>query len=129
MSKRILVVDDEEVISVYLQKKLEKLGYDVTVANDGEKALNVAVNEKPDIVLMDVKLPRMTGTDVCRLLKADNNTRNIPVILLSAKAQPAEIKAGLDAGADRYMCKPASFPAILDAIHTLEGLAQSGHQE
>ncbi|HPX60197.1 MAG TPA: response regulator [Deltaproteobacteria bacterium] len=120
MSKKILVVDDEEVISAYLQKKLEKLGYCTIVANDGEKALNAAINEKPDIVLMDVKLPRMTGTDVCRLLKTDPKTANIPVILLSAKAQPAEIQAGLDAGADKYLCKPASFPEILETIRSFE---------
>jgi CheY-like chemotaxis protein len=112
-STTILVVDDEATISTYLQKKLTKLGYEVSVAEDGEKALELAFSLRPDIILMDVKLPRMTGTEVCRRVKADQRTAAIPVLLLSAKAQPAEIREGLAAGADRYLCKPISFPDIL----------------
>lgn len=117
----ILVVDDEETISSYLQRKLAKLGYSVSVAADGDKALELARSLLPDIILMDVKLPKMAGTEVCRKLKGDRRTAGIPVLLLSAKAQPAEIREGLEAGADRYLCKPISFPDILAelrAFHT-----------
>lgn len=114
---KILVVDDEEVISAYLQRKLVKLGYSVDLAGDGEMALNLAIATMPDIILMDVKLPKLTGTEVCKRLKADEKAKGIRVILLSAKAQPEEIQEGFDAGADDYLCKPMSFPDILTRIN------------
>ena len=117
----ILVVDDEEAISAYLQRKLAKQGYSVQVAEDGEMAWDLAVSTLPDIILMDVKLPKLTGAEVCKRLKADERTRRIPVLLLSAKAQPDEIQEGLDAGADDYLCKPMSFPDILERIKSYEG--------
>jgi DNA-binding response OmpR family regulator len=113
---KILVVDDEETISSYLQRKLVKLGYEVRVAGDGEAARELAFSTQPDLILMDVKLPKLTGTEVCRQLKADDRTKDIPILLLSAKAQPAEIQEGIAAGADRYLCKPISFPDILSEI-------------
>ena len=113
---KILVVDDEETISSYLHKKLTKLGYAVTVAQDGEEALARAFATLPDIILMDVKMPKLAGTEVCRRLKADQRTSGISILLLSAKAQPAEIQEGLQAGANRYLCKPISFPDILAEI-------------
>lgn len=118
----ILVVDDEETISSYLQRKLTKLGYSVAVAEDGEKALELAFSTLPDVILMDVKLPKLTGTEACRRLKADPRTAAIPILLLSAKAQPAEIREGLDAGADRYLCKPISFPDILAHLRAFDNL-------
>jgi two-component system phosphate regulon response regulator PhoB len=120
--EKILVVDDEEAISSYLQRKLTKLGYSVCVAADGESAVALAFSTLPDIILMDVKLPKLTGTEACRKLKDDERTRAIPVLLLSAKAQPAEIQAGLDAGADKYLCKPMSFPDILAEIREFENV-------
>lgn len=119
-TKTILVVDDEEIISSYLQRKLVKLGYTVYVAGDGEQALELALNHVPDIMLLDVKLPKLTGTEVCRRLKSDQRTRQIRILMLSAKAQAAEIKEGIEAGADKYLCKPISFPAILDEINSYE---------
>lgn len=119
-TKTILVVDDEEIISSYLQRKLVKLGYTVYVAGDGEQALELALNHVPDIMLLDVKLPKLTGTEVCRKLKSDQRTRQIRILMLSAKAQAAEIKEGIEAGADKYLCKPISFPAILDEINSYE---------
>jgi DNA-binding response OmpR family regulator len=116
----ILVVDDEETISSYLQRKLTKLGYAVAVAEDGEKALELAFSLVPDIILMDVKMPKLSGTEVCRRLKADRRTAAIPVLLLSAKAQPVEIQEGLEAGANRYLCKPISFPDILAELRAFE---------
>ena len=117
---KILVVDDEEAISSYLQRKFTKLGYSVCVADDGEKALTTAFSVLPDVVLLDMKLPRLNGAEVCRRLKADERTKNIRVLILSAKAQPAEIREGLDAGADEYLCKPLSFPDILSVIRSYE---------
>jgi two-component system, OmpR family, alkaline phosphatase synthesis response regulator PhoP len=118
--KKILVVDDEEPISSYLQKKFTKLGFIVYIAGDGEEALNQAFSNLPDIILLDVKLPKLTGTEVCRILKSDERTKLISIIMLSAKAQSFEIQQGLEAGADRYLCKPVSFPDILREIQALE---------
>lgn len=118
--EKILVVDDEEIISSYLHRKLVKLGYTVYVAGDGEKALDLATSRIPDIILLDVKLPKLTGIEVCKRLKVDQRTKHIPVLMLSAKAQTAEIREGIEAGADKYLCKPISFPAILDEIRSYE---------
>jgi len=117
---KILVVDDEKPIYTYLQKKLTKLGYTVFTAEDGEEALSQAFANMPDLVLLDVKLPKMSGIEVCKRLKGDESMKNIPILLLSARAQSSEIKEGLDAGADKYLCKPMSFPDILREIQSFD---------
>lgn len=124
--QKILVVDDEKSISSYLQRKLSKLGYTVYTAEDGEKALELAFSHFPHLVLLDVKLPRLDGYEVCRRLKADERTRKTPVLMLSARAQQAEIQRGLEAGADRYLCKPMSFPDILKQIQSFENRESAG---
>jgi DNA-binding response OmpR family regulator len=117
---KILVVDDEVTISSYLQKKFTKLGYKVGVANDGKDAIEQSISMLPDIILLDVKLPKLNGIEVCKRLKSDDRTRHIPIIMLSAKAQSFEIRQGLEAGADKYLCKPVSFPDILKEIQVFE---------
>ncbi len=117
---KVLIVDDEKLISSYLHRKLSKLGYTVYIANDGEEALSQAFEYLPDLVLLDVKLPKLDGLSVCRQLKADARTSKIPVMILSAKAQSEEIQAGLAAGVDRYLCKPLGFPDILHEIRQFE---------
>lgn len=118
--EKILVVDDEPTIHSYLQRKLGKLGYTVYVAEDGETALEQAFAHLPDLILLDVKLPRMDGCEVCRRLKSDARTKETPVFILSAKAQQKEIEEGLEAGATKYLCKPMGFPDILMEIQSLE---------
>jgi len=118
--KKILVVDDDEPISSYLLRKFTKLGYTVYLAEDGEEAVQQAFSNLPDIILLDVKLPKLSGIEVCKRLKADDRTKCIPVIMLSAKAQTFEINEGLKAGADKYLCKPISFPAILEEIRAYD---------
>lgn len=118
--RQILVVDDEKTISAYLQRKLGKLGYTVYTAEDGEKALELAFAHVPDLVLLDVKLPKLDGYEVCKRLRADQRTAGIAILVLSAKAQQAEIQQGIAAGADRYLCKPMSFPDILKHIQAFE---------
>ena len=118
--KKILVADDEEAISLYLERKLEKLGYSVFVAGDGEEALDLAFSNNPDLILLDVKMPKIGGIEVCKKLKSDNRTKHCSIIVLSAKAQSGEIQEGLDAGADKYLCKPIGFPDILKEIQEFE---------
>jgi len=118
--KKILVVDDEKSIHSYLQRKLRKLGYSVYIAEDGEEALSKAISLLPDIVLLDIKIPKLNGIEVCKRLKSDDGTKNIPILMLSAKAQSEEIEEGLKAGADKYLCKPISFPDILKEVRIYE---------
>jgi DNA-binding response OmpR family regulator len=117
--KKILVVDDEEPIYTYLQKKLSKVGFNVFLATDGEAALAQAFNNLPDVILLDVKLPKLNGIEVCKRLKAGERTKDIPILILSAKTQAREIKEGLQAGALKYLCKPISFPDLLKEITAL----------
>lgn len=119
-TRKILVVDDEKPIYTYLEKKLTKLGYTVFTAADGEEAMAQAFAKLPHLVLLDVKLPKMNGLEVLRRLKSDQRTKEIPVLILSAKAQSKEIQEGLAAGADKYLCKPLSFPDILREIQAFE---------
>jgi len=118
--KKILVVDDEKSIHSYLQRKLSKLGYSVYVAEDGEEALSQAFSLLPDLVLLDIKIPKLNGIEVCKRLKSDDGTKDIPVLMLSAKAQSEEIEEGLKAGADKYLCKPIGFPDILKEVRIYE---------
>ncbi len=118
--RNILVIDDEKTVHAYLQRKLTRLGYTVVVAEDGEEALEHAFSHIPDIILLDVKIPRLNGIEVCKKLKSDQRTQHIPIIMLSAKAQSGEIKEGLEAGADRYLCKPVGFPDIVREIRAYE---------
>jgi two-component system phosphate regulon response regulator PhoB/two-component system alkaline phosphatase synthesis response regulator PhoP len=117
---KILVVDDEDNISSYLSRKLSKLGYEVFVASDGETAIDITFSRLPDIVLLDVKLPKMNGYEVCHKIKSNDQTRLTPVIMLSAKTQGNEIQQGLDAGCDLYLTKPIGFPDILQHIRSFE---------
>jgi len=116
---KILVVDDEMPISSYLQRKLLKQGYTVYLADNGEEALRQAFTHLPDLVLLDVKLPKLNGIEVCKRLRSDDRTTRAGIIMLSAKAQSVEVQQGLDAGADRYLCKPVGFPEILEEIHQI----------
>ncbi|HEY5984631.1 MAG TPA: response regulator transcription factor [Anaerolineales bacterium] len=109
---KILIAEDEPDIRELVTFMLRFAGYEVVAASNGEDAVRTASREIPDLVLMDVRMPRMTGYDACRLMKANPELRDVPVVFLSAKGQDAEIQSGLDAGAEEYLLKPFS-PAEL----------------
>ena len=114
MSKTILLVDDEPHVLEVLRVTLEDLGFRTLEAADGPGALNVARQENPDLVVLDVMLPSMSGLEVCRTLKeSDSGT---PVILLTARSGEEDEKAGMDAGADRYLTKPFSPLTLLTEV-------------
>ena len=104
--KRILAVDDEPHILKLVAFSLKSGGYEVLEATDGLSAIHVACAEQPDLVLMDVMMPALDGYEACRRLKADPQTAEIPVIMLTAKTQTAEQQTGMDAGASGYITKP-----------------------
>jgi DNA-binding response OmpR family regulator len=108
MKATILIVDDEADVVDLLRYKLHGAGYDVLVSADGLEALAIARDRRPDLIVLDLMLPEMSGEEVCRRLKAEPDTAAIPVLMLTAKAQPAERVAGLEIGADDYITKPFS---------------------
>ena len=109
---KILIAEDERDIRDLITFTLGFAGYEVVAAANGEEAVTLARQEIPDLVLMDVRMPRMTGYDACRLMKANPDLQDVPVVFLSAKGQETEIQSGLDAGAEEYLLKPFS-PAEL----------------
>lgn len=116
--KKILVVDDEDYIREHLARHLRKLGCEVIEANNGRDALEKVCNH-PDVILMDVKMPEMNGFEATKILKGNDDTADIPIVILSAKAQDSEMEEGRACGADGYLTKPASFPSILETIQEL----------
>ena len=105
---KILIAEDERDIRDLITYTLQFAGYEVVSAGDGEEAVQLTLLEKPDLVLLDVRMPRMNGYEACKAIKADEKTKGIPVVFLSAKGQEAEIQAGMQAGAVEYMVKPFS---------------------
>jgi DNA-binding response OmpR family regulator len=103
---KILVADDERDIRELIGFTLRFAGFDVVLTADGTEAIEKAPLEQPDLILLDVRMPRITGYEVCRQLKENPATSGIPIVFLSAKGQEAEIKQGLDVGAVEYIVKP-----------------------
>ncbi len=114
--KRILIVEDEPAIRAILHKRLEANGYEVMDAEDGEEGLALARREKPDLILLDLMLPKRDGYSVCRLLKFDQRYRHIPVVMLTARAQEKDRKLGQQTGADAYVTKPFDAGELLAIV-------------
>lgn len=117
--KRILVVDDEPELVELVKMRLEANGYDVMTACDGQEGLDQARNGCPDLVILDLMLPRLNGYEVCRLLKFDQKFQAIPIIILTARAQEKDERLGLECGANVYVRKPFSAAELLDRIGQL----------
>ena len=117
--ERILVVDDEEDILELIGYNLAREGYRTETAKDGETALEKARRDTPDLILLDLMLPGIDGLEVCRLLKGDPLTSSIPVMMLTAKGEDADIVAGLELGADDYITKPFSPRVLLARIRAV----------
>jgi CheY-like chemotaxis protein len=115
----ILVADNDEDILTLVALRLERLGHEVVLARDGAEALERAKRELPDLCVLDVMMPRLTGYEVTRSLRRDPATRAIPVILLTARVQEADVEHGLQAGADAYVRKPFSPKELREQIDAL----------
>jgi len=119
MSKKvILAVDDEPNILLSIEFILDMEGYEVHTARDGDEALEVAERVRPDLILLDINMPRKDGYEVCRILRGRADMAGIKVIMLTAKGQTLERKKGLEVGADEYVTKPFSADELLSAIKT-----------
>jgi DNA-binding response OmpR family regulator len=115
-SKKILVVDDEVVTTELAKAFLERHGYTVLIAHDGEKAIELALSEKPDLILLDVILPKIDGFEVCKSLKNNERMDGIPILLFTAKGLSRDVEKGKEAGADEYIIKPFSGRALIATI-------------
>ena len=118
---RILIAEDEPDIRELVAFTLRFAGHEVVATSNGEEALHKASEYIPDIILMDVRMPRMTGYDACRAMKADPLLKNIPVVFLSAKGQDSEIQTGLEAGAEEYLLKPFAPDQLTERVKAILG--------
>jgi len=119
MGKNILVADDEEHLGFMVKFKLEKSGYDVTWKMDGNEAFQEIQTNKPDLIILDVMMPGMTGYEVLEKIKADSGLKNIPVIMLTAKGQETDVVKGIEMGASDYMIKPFRPAELLVRVKRL----------
>jgi two-component system phosphate regulon response regulator PhoB len=119
MAPHVLVVEDEDALSALLQYNLDKEGYQVTVAADGEEALVVIDEAQPDLIVLDWMLPQVSGVEVCRRLRARPETRNMPIIMLTARGEETDRIRGLDTGADDYIVKPFSMSELAARIRAV----------
>lgn len=117
--KKILVVEDDPHVLQTLKDRLESNGYEVTTAEDGEIGLAKAKTESPDLIILDIMLPKKHGYTICWLLKFEKKYRHIPIIMLTARTQEADMALGKDVGADAYICKPFDMEALLAKISEL----------
>ena len=121
--KKILVVEDDPHVLQTLKDRLESQGYEVITAKDGEIGLTRAKVESPDLILLDVMLPIKHGYTICWFLKSEEKYRHIPIIMLTARTQAADIALGKDVGADAYITKPYDMETLLSKISELLGSA------
>ena len=121
MGKRILIVDDEPDILKVAVYRLKKAGYEVISAEDGGTGLNLAFKEKPDLILLDLRLPVMDGFDVCQQLKSNPEFKNIPVILFTASSDKAVEEKAKEIGADGHLMKPFEPQELLEIVKRFIG--------
>jgi two-component system, OmpR family, phosphate regulon response regulator PhoB len=112
VTPKILVVEDEDALATLLHYNLDKEGYDVALAPDGEEALTQVSERLPDLIVLDWMLPKVSGIEVCRRLRARSETRNVPIIMLTARGEESDRIRGLDTGADDYIIKPFSMSEL-----------------
>lgn len=121
-NKKILVVDDEEMTTELAKTFLEKHGFVVVIAKDGEEALKIAHDEVPDLILLDVMLPTIDGFEVCKQLKSNDTFKKTPILMFTAKGLSSDMEKGEAAGADEYIVKPFSGKALVATIRKHLGI-------
>lgn len=119
MAKKILIIDDSPTTVNILKSQLEESGYEVLTANDGSAGLVLMRQKHPDLVILDVNMPGLQGTEVCRIAKADFQLKNTPVVFLTVASQREDIEKGSKSGADAYITKPYDLPDLLEVIKKL----------
>lgn len=123
MTKKVLIVDDEPNIVISLEFLMKKEGFEVAVASDGEEALAKIAAFRPDLVLLDVMMPKKSGFEVCEALRADTSLPGLLIVMLTAKGRDTEVAKGLAIGADAYVTKPFSTKELVARVKTMLGLS------
>lgn len=129
MKSKILIVEDEKDLIKLLEYNLKKAGFEVVSALDGPEAIKLAREKKPDLVILDIMLPSLEGTEVCKMLKQDESTTNIPIIMLSAKGEEVDRIVGFELGADDYITKPFSPRELILRVKAILKRSTSGSIE
>ena len=127
MNKKILITEDSPTILAITKDTLESVGYSVICAVDGQEGLDKARKEMPDLIILDLMLPKIDGYKVCRMLKFDERYKKIPVILLTARAGETDVKLGREVGADAYIIKPFEPEILLSKITELLNRSEDGN--
>jgi DNA-binding response OmpR family regulator len=122
--RTILVVDDDRTITVLLEKYLQKNGYEVTAVNEASEGLEFAMTRKPDLIILDVMMPIINGFNFCRLINAEEDSKDIPIILLTSRNKLKDIEIGLEMGAEAYLIKPLNIEELLRTIKVIESAEQ-----
>ncbi|HHL72584.1 MAG TPA: response regulator [Bacteroidetes bacterium] len=121
MAKRILIIEDYPHIVDILRMRLESSGYEVLSAYDGKEGLRKAREEKPDLIILDVMLPKLNGFKVCRLLKFDAKYQHIPIFMLTSRKKQSDIETGKETGAEEYIVKPYEISELMELIERYLG--------
>jgi two-component system alkaline phosphatase synthesis response regulator PhoP len=116
---KILIAEDEPDIRDLVAFTLRFAGYEVVTCSNGEEAVELANKELPDLILLDVRMPRLTGYDACKKIKENPQLKDIPVVFLSAKGQESEIQSGMEAGAEEYLLKPFAPDQLTDRVRSI----------
>jgi len=119
MSKKVLIVDDEPNIVLSVEFLMQREGHEVVTAGDGQEAMDVLAAARPDLMILDVMMPRNNGFEVCAEVRADPATSGMPILMLTAKGREAEMKKGLSLGADAYITKPFSTHDLVTKVNEL----------
>jgi CheY-like chemotaxis protein len=123
---RLLLVEDNEMNRDMLSRRLQRKGYEILIAVDGQEGVDKARGEKPDLILLDMSLPVMDGWEAARLLKGEDGTKAIPIIALTAHAMSGDREKAIEAGCDEYDTKPVELPRLLEKIQTLLAKSAAG---
>ncbi len=123
MSQKILVADDEPNIVISLEYLLKREGYTVLIARDGQEAINTITAERPDLVLLDVMMPKKTGFEVCQEVRANEDLQGTKILMLTAKGRDTDVTKGTALGADAYMTKPFSTRDLVQKVAEILGRA------
>jgi len=124
MTQKVLIADDEVNIVISLEFLMKREGFEVSVAKDGEEAVAKIRSERPDLVLLDVMMPKKTGFEVCQEVRADGELGQTKILMLTAKGRDTEMAKGLALGADAYMTKPFSTKELVREVRKLLGMAE-----
>jgi DNA-binding response OmpR family regulator len=127
MSKKVLIVDDEPNIVLSVEFLMRREGHEVVTASDGQEAIDQLASTRPDLMILDVMMPRKNGFEVCAEVRADPALSRMPILMLTAKGREAEMKKGISLGADAYITKPFSTHDLVAKVHELLHREDAGH--